>query len=33
MLQPLAMRISVSSVLALLWDAYQRMALIPPLKL
>lgn len=33
MLQPLAARISVSSVLALLWDAYQRMALIHPLKL
>lgn len=30
MLQPLAVRPSLPSVLALLWDAYQRMALIPP---
>lgn len=33
MLQPLAMRPSLPSLLALPWDAYQRMALIHPLKL
>lgn len=33
MLQPLAVRISLPSVLALLWDAYPRMALIHPCKL